>query len=268
MAAFGVMAKGKPLADWNGFPMEEFDLENILPGRLCKAVVVSPEKPAPSRPWVWRTEFFGAFASADLALARRGWHIACCSLSDMYGAPRAVEGMKRFHTWCVETCGLSPKPAVFGFSRGGLYAVNYAYSYPEDNCCLYLDAPVLDIRYWPGGFGRYPAQEKEWRQCREVYGLTEEEAENFDESPLNRAPYLATQGVPVILVAGDADEAVYYQENGEAFAAKYREAGGVIELILKPGCKHHPHSLEDPASIVAFILKHWNQYGNGELRKA
>ncbi|MDR2135628.1 MAG: hypothetical protein LBO76_03340 [Treponema sp.] len=245
------------MADWNGFRMEEFNLENILPGRPCKATIVYPEQAAPSKPWVWRAEFFGAFASADQALARRGWHIAYCSLSDLYGAPVAIEGMKRFHDWCAGSPGLSPKPAIFGFSRGGLYAVNYAYSYPEDNCCLYLDAPVLDIRYWPGGFGAYPARENEWRQCRELYGLTDETAKNFDEGPLNRAAFLAKKAVPVMLVAGDADEAVYYPENGGAFAARYREAGGLIEVILKPGCRHHPHSLEDPAPIVDFILRSW-----------
>jgi pimeloyl-ACP methyl ester carboxylesterase len=255
------MTEGKPVADWNGFRMEEFELENILPGRPCKTVIVCPEEAAPAKPWVWRAEFFGSFPWADLALVRRGWHIAYCSLSDMYGAPGAIEGMKRFHRWCAETRGFSPKPAIFGFSRGGLYAVNYAYSFPGDNCCLYLDAPVLDIRYWPGGFGRYPVREKEWRQCMEVYGLTDETAGNFDESPLNHAPYLAKKGIPVLLVAGDADEAVYYPENGGAFAEKYRAAGGVIEVILKPGCKHHPHSLEDPAPIVDFILKCRDKYG-------
>jgi pimeloyl-ACP methyl ester carboxylesterase len=252
------------MTEWNGFQREEFDLENILPDRSCKTTVVYPEKAAPSRPWVWRAEFFGAFAWADLALVRRGWHIAYCSLSDMYGAPGAVEGMKRFHAWCVETRGFSPKPAIFGFSRGGLYTVNYAASYPDDNCCLYLDAPVLDIRYWPGGLGRYPrspASGAEWKKCMELYGLTEETAKEFSQSPLNSAPDLAKRGVPVLLVAGDADEAVYFPENGEVFAEKYREAGGLIELIVKPGCNHHPHSLEDPAPIVDFILKCWKKHG-------
>jgi acetyl esterase/lipase len=254
------------MADWNGYPVEEFTLENILPGKSCKTIIVSPEKAAPQKPWVWRAEFFGSFATADLALVQRGWHLAYCSLSDMYGAPAAIEAMKRFHTWCVRERGFSPKPAIFGFSRGGLYTVNYACAHPEDNCCLYLDAPVLDIRYWPGGFGRYPAQEKEWNQCKEVYGLTGEAAKTFDQSPLNRAEALAKKNIPVILVAGDADEGVYYPENGGEFAARYRKAGGAIEVILKPGCGHHPHSLEDPSPIVDFILKYWKS-GNTSLAR-
>lgn len=32
--------------------------------------------------------------------------------------------------------------------------------------------------------------------------------------------------------------------------------GMEISLITKPGGKHHPHSLPNPAPIVEFILKH------------
>ena len=42
-----------------------------------------------------------------------------------------------------------------------------------------------------------------------------------------------------------------------ALAVALAEAlGGEIVLIVKPGGKHHPHSLKDPTPIVDFILKH------------
>lgn len=31
---------------------------------------------------------------------------------------------------------------------------------------------------------------------------------------------------------------------------------GEVEMIHKPGVGHHPHSLENPAPIVAFLEKH------------
>ena len=52
----------------------------------------------------------------------------------------------------------------------------------------------------------------------------------------------------------DADDVVPYAENGAKLARRYRELGGVVEVILKPGVGHHPHSLEDPRPIVDFIL--------------
>lgn len=242
------------MAYQTGFRTEEFELAGILPEKACRISVMYPDKAAPGNPWVWRAEFFGIFASTDLALVGQGWHVAYCSLSDMYGAPKAVEAMKRFHSYCIETLALSAKPALFGFSRGGLYTVNYAHAYPDDTCCLYLDAPCLDIRNWPAGLNRYPRNEAEWIRCKAVYGLTDETIRDYNEGPLNYAGELARKGVPVILVSGDADEICYYPDNGGLFAERYRDAGGIIKVIMKPGGKHHPHGLEDPAPVVEFIL--------------
>ena len=36
---------------------------------------------------------------------------------------------------------------------------------------------------------------------------------------------------------------------------RYQALGGRIHVIGKPGVGHHPHSLEDPAPIVDYILK-------------
>ncbi len=220
-----------------------------------ETLLVVPKVCAEGRPWVWRAEFFGAFPSVDLALVRAGFHVAYCSFSDMYGAPSAVEGMKAYHDDLVARYRLSPKADLFGFSRGGLYACNYAFAYPQDVSSLYLDAPVLDIRLWPGGFGRLPRRDKEWAQCLSAYGLSEEEAAACDDSPLKRAPALARRGVPVVMVLGDSDEAVAAEENGRAFASAFRAAGGDILLIEKPGCRHHPHSLEDPTPVLRFIAR-------------
>lgn len=124
----------------------------------CRLVI--PDAPAKGRPWVWRAEFFGAFDTVDRALLERGWYIAYCSLSDRYGCPSAVADMKRFHDHLVSAFGLCEKAALFGFSRGGLYAFNYSLLYPQDVAVLYLDAPVLDICSWPGGLGRPRAPKK------------------------------------------------------------------------------------------------------------
>lgn len=234
---------------WRGFPREDFEFE----GHAC--VFVRPHEFRPGRPWVWRAEFFDAFAQADEAMAQAGCAVAYIRLSDRYGCPSAVRDMEAFRAMMTARYGLSDKPFLFGFSRGGLYAVNYALAYPDHVGTLYLDAPVLDIRSWPGGLGKAPREDKCWRECLACYGLTEETARSFAGNPLDRAEELAGLGVPVILVAGGADKTVPYDENGLPFAARFRRAGGRIQVIVKPGCDHHPHSLEDPASIAAFLTK-------------
>jgi len=55
-------------------------------------------------------------------------------------------------------------------------------------------------------------------------------------------------------VYGDADEGVPWDENTGVLAERYRELGGDITLIPKPGVGHHPHGLEDPTPVVEFIL--------------
>ena len=67
---------------------------------------------------------------------------------------------------------------------------------------------------------------------------------------------VARAGVPVIAVCGDADQVVPYAENTAILEKRYRELGGTIEIILKPGVDHHPHSLKDPTPIVEFLIKH------------
>lgn len=233
---------------WRGFERIDFEFE----GHAC--ILVRPERAAEGNPWVWRAEFFDAFAQADEAMVRNGWHVAYVSLSDRYGCPSAVEDMEAFRRHLVKAFGLNDKPAVFGFSRGGLYTVNYALTYPGHTGKVYIDAPVLDIRSWPGGKGRGIGDQKCWQECMQCYGLTEETAKEFAMNPLDRAEELAKSGIPVLIVAGGADEVVPYEENGAPFVKRFREAGGEIREYVKPECGHHPHSLQDPAPIVAFLL--------------
>lgn len=237
--------------------------EFLLAGKACTqlnftldgafGLLVQPQKPARGRPWVWRAEFFDIFAAADHALLEKGWHIAYYSQSDRYGSPGAVESMKRFHDALVSELALSPKADMFGFSRGGLYAANYAAKYPGDIAVLYLDAPVLSIKNWPAGLNGNPREPNEWIKCQREYGLTEETVASFHDDPLDKLPQLC--GVKVLLVAGLADEVVYYENNGARLVAYLKQNGGDITTILKPGCLHWPHSLSRPTPIVRRIQK-------------
>ncbi len=201
-------------------------LEFLVDGR--ESFVVMPEKPLDGNPWVWRTEFFGAFPSADLVLLEKGWHLAYHRVSDMYGNPESVAMMKQFHRVATETFHLSPKAVLFGFSRGGLYAVNYAARFPQDVALLYLDAPVLDIRSWPCGKEGLCRE-----QCLEAYHLTPDQLPSFCQNPLDKVGALLEAHLPVMLVAGAVDQVVPYDENGAILYERYKAAGGCIDLVLK-----------------------------------
>ena len=238
------------VSQWNGYDRLDFKVA----GR--EALLVKPKTPAAGNPWIWRTEFFGHEPQGDIALLAAGWHVAFFKVSDMYGAPQSIELMTQFHAHVTREYGLKPKAVLEGFSRGGLYAVNFAAAHPDKTAALYLDAPVLDIRSWPGGKGKGKGSATCWKQALEIYALTEDTAKDFKGNPLDHAEAIAKAGIPIVAVVGDADDVVPYAENTKPFAEKFRAAGGTIEVIVKLGVNHHPHSLKDPKPFVDFLLKH------------
>jgi pimeloyl-ACP methyl ester carboxylesterase len=236
---------GPVRSEWNGYERIDFTLAS----RPC--ILVVPKTPAPGRPWIWRAEFFGHEPQADLALLARGWHVAYMDAKDMYGSRQAMALFGEFYAHLVTYAGLSQRVVLEGFSRGGLYAFNFAASHPTRVAAMYLDAPVLDIRSWPGR----DRTSKQWTECLEAYGLTEESVKNFKGNPVDRIPTIASARIPIIAVVGDADDVVPFAENTAILEKRYRELGGPIEVIHKPGAGHHPHSLPDPTPIVEFLVK-------------
>ena len=236
------------ISDWNGFEKLDFEVAGHA------GLLVKPTTPAEGKPWIWRTEFFGHEPQGDIALLGKGWHVAYFKVSDMYGAPASIELMDKFHAHVTKEFGLSKRAVLEGFSRGGLYAVNFAAAHPDQTAALYLDAPVLDIRSWPGGKGTGAGSAQCWAQALQIYGLTEDTARDFKGNPLDQLEPLAKAGIPILSVVGDADKTVPLAENTAILKQRYEALGGKIEVIVKPGVDHHPHSLKDPKPIVDFLL--------------
>jgi pimeloyl-ACP methyl ester carboxylesterase len=235
-------------SQWEGFERRDFQFE----GR--DAILVMPAKAADGKPWIWRMEFFGHEPQADLALLAAGWHVAYIHVSDMYGAPPAIETMNAFHDELVRAYGLNQRAVLEGFSRGGLYAGNFAIAHPDKTAALYLDAAVMDIRVWPGGKGTIPGNPKEWENALKLFSLTKESAPSYHHNAVDEAETLVKAHIPIVAVCGGADKSVYFPENTGLLEERYKALGGKIEVIVKPGVDHHPHSLKDPKPIVDFLL--------------
>jgi pimeloyl-ACP methyl ester carboxylesterase len=240
-------AKGSAPQGWYGFATDEWLLED----RPC--LLVRPKVPAPSRPWMWRTEFFGHEPQADIALLERGFHLAYIDMKDMYGGPVAMRHMSSFYRQLTCDYSLSERVALEGFSRGGLFALNWAIACPQKVACLYLDAPVCDFKSWPAGMGDSAGSAGDWEKCRAVYGLTQQQAVEYGDGPLDNLQSLALARIPILCVCGAADTVVPMKENTDVLEERYRALGGPIQVLVKPHCEHHPHSLEDPMPIVEFV---------------
>jgi pimeloyl-ACP methyl ester carboxylesterase len=238
------------VSSWNGYERRDF----ALAGRAC--LLVLPKEAAPGKPWIWRTEFFGHEPQADLSLLSKGFHVAYMDVQNLYGAPVALDLMDKYYEQVCGERGLSPKAVLEGFSRGGLYSLNWAARHPDRVACIYNDAPVCDFKSWPGGRGKGKGSKGDWANVLKVYGLTEEEALAYQLNPVDTLAPLAKAKIPLLHVCGDADDVVPLDENTRVVESRYRELGGEITVIVKPGVGHHPHSLKDPAPIVEFVLKH------------
>lgn len=246
-------AKIDPVQDkWNGFEIIEFKFNGV------DAKIVFPKKSNPSKSWIWRTQFWAHEPQTDIALLNQGFHVVYVDVVDLYGNKVAVSRLSDFYTFLIKNFGLNKRTVLEGMSRGGLDAFNWASENTDKVFCIYVDAPVCDIKSWPGGQGKGQGSKNDWEKCLKAYDLTELSVKEFKGIPLNNCIQLAKAKIPIISVCGDADTVVPFEENSLKLAEIYRSAGGKIELIVKKGIGHHPHSLQDPKPIVDFILKHTN----------
>ena len=210
--------------------------------------VVVPKKVAEGKPWMIRARFWGHEPQFDVAMLNKGYHLVYCNIGGLFGAPQAVERWNDLYKTLTEEHGFAKKVVLEGMSRGGLIIYNWGIANPEKVAAIYGDAPVMDFKSWPGaGNGG----------ILKAYGLKDEaEAKAYKGNPVDNLEPLAKAGVPIIHVVGDADKVVPIAENTTIAEKRYKELGGVFEVIHKEGVGHHPHSLKDPTPIVEFIEKH------------
>ncbi|MDD4920847.1 MAG: GDSL-type esterase/lipase family protein [Bacteroidales bacterium] len=232
---------------WNGYDKYDFKIN----GR--DAIAVAPKTAAAGNPWIWRPAFFSAFPSVDKALLEKGYYVVYYDLTHLYGSPNAIDLGTKFYDYMVKYYGFSPKVTVEGFSRGGLFAINWAAKNTEKVACVYVDAPVCDVFTWPG-----KKSTKLWADLLAEWKITEDQIATSKVNSIDNLEPLAKAGISIILVCGDSDKTVPYEQNSAVLNARYKALGGNIQMIVKKGCDHHPHSLEDPTPVVDFILKNQN----------
>jgi pimeloyl-ACP methyl ester carboxylesterase len=231
------------------FEMTEFEFEGH------EAKIVFPEKANESKNWIWRARFWGHEPQADLALLEKGFHLVYVEVGGLFGNNEAVNIWNNFYSHLIENYKLNSKVVLEGMSRGGLIIYNWAAANTDKVACIYADAPVCDIKSWPGGLYAGKGSKTDWKKCLDVYDLNKKSALEFKGIPIYTEEKVAQAGIPVLHVCGAADKVVPFEENTKLLADNFRKAGGEIEIILKEGIGHHPHSLKDPKIIVDFILR-------------
>ncbi|HEY3282017.1 MAG TPA: alpha/beta hydrolase [Armatimonadota bacterium] len=133
-------------------------------GRRC--AVICPKQPAPGNPWSWRGCYWDHQPQTEIALLKRGFHIAYISADATLKPDRCWD---TWYAFLTEKHGLSKKPCFIGMSRGGEYGLTWATAHPTQVSAVYADNP--------GG----------------------------NDEIFRRLPELARQDVPLLLVCGTID---------------------------------------------------------------
>ena len=236
-------------SEWFGFKRLDFSFE----GRT--ALLVCPDTPDPARRWLIKTEYFGAFPAFELEMLRRGYHLAYITNASRWHLPEDSEVRSRFCSFLHDAFGLHTKCVPVGMSCGGLLAVYFAAAHPECISVLYLDAPVLNYLSCPCAVGGSdPSMYDEFVRHK---GMTIHDLINYRNHPIDNAGKIIAAKIPLALVCGDSDQTVPYVENGLALSQMYHASGLPFFEVLKPGCGHHPHGLEDNTDLVAFVEKYY-----------
>lgn len=236
-------------SEWNGFKRLDFKFNN----RDC--ILICPDTPCEGNKWLYRTEYFGAFADLEIALIKKGYHLAYMQNTTRMCPEVDTDMRPLFCDFLTKEFGLNEKCALVGFSCGGMQSVYFAAKYPRYVACAYLDAPVMNYLSWPFALGVGQNDCSEEFICN--MGMDLSEMLNFRNHPIDQKEKLLKSGIPILLVSGDSDKTVPFCENGQLLYDYFKVNGGNIELIIKPGGDHHPHGLPDNTPIIDFIQKYY-----------
>lgn len=236
----------------NEFECEEFEFD----GR--KAKIIYPPNGTKNGKWMLKTEYFGAFPELEKQMLRRGYHLAYLKARERCGTDTETAAKVEFIRYISKKYELSSKCIPIGMSCGGLQAIKLAGMSPESVSVLYLDAPVVNFLSWPMGLGNCPmwTDEKVKKELLDAYGLNMSSLISFREHPLDKLPILIKNRIPAVLVYGDSDLSVPYEENGKLVRDAYEKTDIPFVAFCKPGCGHHPHALPDNTPVIEFLEKY------------
>ncbi|WP_114937074.1 SGNH/GDSL hydrolase family protein [Mucilaginibacter endophyticus] len=239
---------------WQGF-----ERVNIIIG-THKAYFVNPKKPLEGNPWVWRASFPDWHTDIDSILLTKGFRIAFVNVDDQYGSPYALQVWDAFYKYLTTKQSFATKVALEGVSRGGLYVYGWAKRNPDKISCIYNEAPVCNIKSWPGGKLSAPGDANLWKQLQQVYHFTEQQALDYKDNPVDNLDGLAAFKVPVMHIIGINDQVVPNVDNTNILAQRYTALGGpmmVYPVTAGPQeLNGHHFPIEHPEQWADLIMEY------------
>ncbi|MBI5008249.1 MAG: SGNH/GDSL hydrolase family protein, partial [Bacteroidia bacterium] len=237
---------------WKGFDRYDFEFN----GRECR--IVCPDKPAEGKPWIWNARFPDWHTEIDSLLLTQGFHVTYINTDEFNGSAEGVKIWDDYFRYLTGTFGFENRAALEGISRGGLYVYNFAKKYPWRVSCIYAEAPVCDIKSWPGGFGIGPGSTADWQLVMKAYNFRSvDEAMAFSDNPVDNLEKLAAAKVPLLHMIGLNDSIVPPDENSFILIDRYIRLGGPATIIPctkgKQNLNGHHFDIETPSLVADFV---------------
>ena len=244
------------VSEWRGHKRFDFEFEGK------NAIVVMPDNPVKNNKWLLKTEYFEAFQDFEAEMVTRGYALAHVQNSSRWCPEEDTDRRQRFCKFLHKNFDLNEKTLSVGMSCGGMLAIYFAAKYPSSVAALYLDAPVVNLLSCPCHIGREYSDPEDYKMYGEFVRDTGRDLKfllGYRNHPLDNIKYLVENKIPCFLVCGDSDDVVPYDENGCYIAEAYGKSDVPFYSIMKKGCGHHPHGLNDISPLTEFSEKF---YGN------
>jgi pimeloyl-ACP methyl ester carboxylesterase len=225
------------------------------------AYVVKPAGTVdPHKRWLWEFPYwlgindgFGNLQHrnyVEKALAA-GFHVAGVDVGPSCGSPAAAEVCQEFYERLVADYGLHERARIMGQSHGGLIAYGWAFRQPACVDRVAGICPATDFRSWPTlpNVVAFPAKGLD-------YGLSLDELDRraAEFNPIDNLAPLARAGVKILHIHGDEDKLVPMGANSTELARRYRDLGGVAQIVVIPGLGHGGHELYESEPLLKFLL--------------
>jgi pimeloyl-ACP methyl ester carboxylesterase len=235
--------------DFHGFKQIEFEFD------YKKAILVFPKTPRKDKKWCFKTEYFGAFPSFQIEMLEKGYYVANIQNETRWCLESDTERQANFAEFLHTEFGLCEKFMTIGMSCGGMQSVYLAAKHPEHVAAIYIDAPVINYLSCPCGVG--DADDAAYKEFVNATGLTIKDLINYRKHPQDYIPKLIENKIPMFLIAGDSDNIVPFDENGIHLVDAYNKAGLEYSFVIKKGCNHHPHGIDDNTPLFEFVEKYY-----------
>jgi pimeloyl-ACP methyl ester carboxylesterase len=187
---------------------------------LGAMAVLVPHRAAPGKPWVFRGDNIKRDSVVDQALLQKGFHIVIAPITAQSGPLR--EQWDAIYKTMTQN-GFSPRPVMEGAGAGAGEAYAWAIENPSKVCCIVAENPAI----------------------RSL----------MTRSPLmDRLDPLAQAHVRLLHECGESDP--WLESQTRALEQQYKQLGGEMTVIIRPGQGHFLSPSRDVGPVVEFVVSH------------